>query len=134
MGWGPMHQVLVNSTNSVIWTLFTISFLIIFPSAIMEWYFLEDWTIFVMVQYWPTFVSGQALAIWFVRNCMICRPARRVDSVPADIWIVKPAQELPRLLRSGATQSLLVLGLIMLCLSPHDKLPLLGQPVAPLVL
>jgi len=134
MAWGPMHQVLMNSTNSVIWTLFTISFLILFPSAIMEWYFFEDWTIFVMVQYWPTFVSGQGLAIWFVRNCMICRPGSRVDSVSADIWDVKPAQELPRLLRSGATQSLLALGLIMFIISPHDKLPLLRQPVAPLVL
>merc|ERR1740138_1332200 len=40
--WFPMYQVFNSSTNSVIWTLFTIACLVVIPSAIMEWYFFAD--------------------------------------------------------------------------------------------
>lgn len=135
--WGPMHQVLVNSTNSVIWTLFTIAFLVVIPSVIMEWYFMGEWTLFVLIQYWPTFIFGQALATWLVRNCMQQRPVgASVASgwVAEDAWVLRPVHEIPNTVRFGATLGMATLGLMYFCFSLKDDVPLFRRPVAPLLL
>jgi len=126
--WFPMYQVLSNSTNSVIWTLFTISTIIVIPSMIMEWYFM-DMAFFAAIQYWPSFVFGQALATWFVRNCMT-QKAYTTEQV----YVMRPVHELPIQVRFGPTFSFLFLGIVFFCCSPYDKVVLLKKPIAPLLL
>lgn len=66
----PMHQVLVSCTNSVLWTMLTVACMCVIPFSLLEWYCAETSPLMSLVQYWPTFILGQALAVWFVRNCM----------------------------------------------------------------
>lgn len=127
MAWSPMYQVFYQSTNSVIWTLFTMSCLIVIPSAIMEWFFFADAPQLALLQYWPTFCFGQALATWLVRNCMEQR-------APGQPWVIKPVREISLWVRFGPTLGFLVLGIFAFSFSPYDRIPLLRKPVAPLIL
>jgi len=129
LAWTPMHQVLVNSTNSVLWTLFTLAFAICVPSAILEWYFMGDLGLFVLIQYWPAFVFGQALATWFVRNCMIQK-----SHTDEPLYAVRPVHEIPTLVRFGVTLSFFVLGIMFFVFGPNDRLPLLRKSISPLLL
>lgn len=127
MVWSPMYQVLYSSTNSVIWTLFTMSCLIAIPSAIMEWFFFADAPQLALLQYWPTFCFGQALATWLVRNCLEQR-------APGQPWVIKPIREISLWVRYGPTLGFTVLGVFAFSFSPYDRIPLLRKPVAPLIL
>jgi hypothetical protein len=127
--WFPLHQVLNNSTNSVIWTLYTIATIIVIPSSILEWYFMKEMSLFTMIQYWPSFVFGQALATWFVRNCM----AQKAFTTE-QVYVMRPVHEIPVQVRFGPTIGFLFLGIIFFSISPYDKLVLLKRPCAPLFL
>lgn len=127
MAWSPMYQVFYSSTNSVIWTLFTMSCLIAIPSAIMEWFFFADAPQLALLQYWPTFCFGQALATWLVRNCLEQR-------APGQPWVIKPMREISLWVRFGPTLGFTVLGIFAFTFSPYDRVPLLRKPVAPLIL
>jgi hypothetical protein len=133
MGWSQMHQV-INSESYVVWTLFRIACLIAIPSAIMEWYFLADTPLWVLVQYWPSFCFGQALATWFSQKCMRQRTCGPSPGEPRRVWAMRPEHEIPLPVRLGPTVSFLVLGVSAFSFSPHDLLPLIKKPVAPLVL
>jgi len=128
LAWSPMQEVLYSCKNSVLWTLFIIACLVVIPSAIMEWYFFADTPLWVLFQYWPSFIFGQALAVWFVRNCMDRAPGSGTPSV------MKPVHEIPVWVRFGPTLAFAVLGTFGFCFSPYDRLPLLRKPVAPLLL
>jgi len=132
-GWSQMHQV-INSESYVVWTLLRISCLIVIPSAIMEWYFFAGAPLWVLVQYWPSFCFGQALATWFSQNCMRQRSCGPSQGEPRRAWAMRPEHEIPLLVRFGPTISFLVLGVSAFCFSPHDRLPLIKKPVAPLIL
>jgi len=129
LAWAPMHQVLATSTNSVIWTLFTIAFLIAFPSAVLEWYFMTDMGVFSLIQYWPAFVFGQALATWLVNNCMIQKSA-----TVEPLYDLRPVHELPAMVRFGVTLSISGLGVVFCLFGPDDVVPLLNKPLAPMLL
>jgi hypothetical protein len=129
LAWSPMQEVLYSCKNSVLWTLFIIACLVVIPSAIAEWYFFADVPMWVLFQYWPSFIFGQALAAWFVRNCMDRAPDG--GAAPA---VMRPVHEIPLWVRFGPTLAFAVLGTFAFCFSPYDRLPLLGKPVAPLLL
>jgi len=130
LAWSPMQEVIHSCKNAVLWTLFTIACLAAVPSAMMEWYFFPDAPFWVMLQYWPSFVFGQALAAWFVRNCMNRVPS----SGTAPALVMKPVHDIPFWVRCGPTLAFAVLGTFAFCFSPYDRLPLLGKPVTPLLL
>lgn len=129
LAYTPLHHVLATASNSVIWTVFTTACCLAIPIAIMEWWFMEGVPLFGLLQYWPSFVFGQTLAFWFVRNCM---HLQRGNS--ALVYTMRPMHELPPLVRFGGTLSLLVFGIMYFCFSPQVKLPLIHKPLAPLLL
>mmetsp|Transcript_75683 Transcript_75683/g.204633 ORF Transcript_75683/g.204633 Transcript_75683/m.204633 type:complete len:580 (-) Transcript_75683:128-1867(-) len=129
MGWSQMHQV-INSESYVVWTLLSIACLIAIPSAVMEWYFFADTPLWVLIQYWPSFCFGQALATWFSQNCM----RQRTPNESRRAWAMRPEHEIPLPVRFGPTISFLALGVSAFCFSPHDRLPLIRKPLAPLLL
>lgn len=129
LAWAPMNHVITNSANSVLWTIFTMAWGLVFPSAILEWYFMEDWAPWVLIQYWPSFVFGQAVATWFTRNCM-----QQKLAAAERLWVMRPVHEIPLMVRFGATVSLFTLGIMFFIISPYARVPLLRKPIAPLFL
>jgi len=127
--WSPMHQALYYSTKSVLWTVFTIAYVLAIPSAVLEWYWFGEMAPWVLIQYWPAFVMGQALAAWLVNTCM-----QQKSTTFPPMYVMRPVHELPLPARFGTTLSLMLFGIIAFSFSPNDKLPLLRKPVAPLLL
>jgi len=127
--WSPLHQVISNSSNSVLWTIFTIAYGLMFPVAIFEWMFAMHSGFWVCVTYWPSFVFGQGLAVWFVRQCM---EETRSRSEPG--FAMRPAHEIPLAGRLGATLSLLILCVLFFSFSPYDNVPLTSWPLMPLLM
>jgi len=143
----PMYQVLHDSTNSILWMLFNIAFLVCVPSAMLEWWFMGDEAWWLCLQLFPSFVVGQGLAFWFTRNCMERQVTLKSGPVPGQqshqggsststsyAYSLKPAQELPCLCRFGATLAFLLLGVLYFSCSPYDRVPVLYQSMAPLFL
>lgn len=123
----PMHSVFEASGRSVIWTMFVMATLIVIPSAIAEWFFMGSEGFFVLIQYWPSFLFGQALAFWFVRTCMQQRGTAEL------VYVMRPVHDIPGPVRFGATLSTLILGIIYFLFSPQDKFPLIHKSVQPIV-
>lgn len=132
----PMYGVLSTCANSVLWTMFTLAFVVAVPSAILEWHMFGDFPPFFLLQYWPLFIFGQALAVWFVRTCMQQRAAvvAKGSSHMTTVWVVRPVHEIPPLVRFGMTLSSLILGIMFFTFSPYDKLPLIRREVLPLMI
>jgi peptidoglycan/LPS O-acetylase OafA/YrhL len=131
----PLHEALKSSTTSrtVISTVFYIGTLIAIPSAILEWYFMQETAWYKLIQYWPSFVFGQALGHWFVHNCM--QLAQRGEAeMTRLVYVMRPVHEIPKQVRFGATLGFMILGFLYFCFPPHARLPLLHRPVAPLLL
>lgn len=133
--WAPMLQVLSTSSNSVLRILFTIAFVVAIPSAVLEWYCNAGSPLFQLFQYWPSFLFGQALAMWFVRNNLQQKAvAHRGPGTVGSVYVLRPVHELPLACRLGATVSLLVLGLFFFSFSPYDRVPFFDKPITPLLL
>ncbi|CAE8675649.1 unnamed protein product [Polarella glacialis] len=133
LAWSPMHHVLASSSDSLLWTMFTISTLVAFPSALLEWTCFENVPSYALVQYLPTFFFGQAVAVWLVRQCMqVMLPARSSSS--KRVYSVLSAQDLPLTVRFGATASVLILGVVVISFSLLDKVVLGRYPCGPLFL
>lgn len=137
--WAPMHSAIGDgseqSKDTVIWTIFYTSFFIAIPSAILEWYWFAGFPLYAAAQMWPSFVFGQALAFWFVKNCLEERDVQVGPSavVTRPVWVRKRVNEIPVFVRFGATISLLVFGIMFFTFSPYDPVPLFGKPVMPLI-
>lgn len=127
--WFPLHQAVSTASNSVLWTIFTISTMVVLPLAIFEWFFPMEIPIWECVNFFPAFVFGQALASWFVRHCM-----QETRSRLESHYAIRPAHEMPMAGRFGATLSFLILGVLFFSFSPDDDIALLRQPVKPLLL
>uniref|UniRef100_A0A7S3SDL4 Uncharacterized protein n=1 Tax=Strombidinopsis acuminata TaxID=141414 RepID=A0A7S3SDL4_9SPIT len=127
--WSPMHQILSTATNSVLWTLFTIASMVVLPLAIFEWYMAMEIPAWVCLNYFPSFIFGQALAAWFIRQCM-----QETRSRLEPVFVIRAAHEIPLPGRFGATFSFLILGICWFSFSPTDNVPLLRKPIAPLLL
>lgn len=139
--WAPFHSAMADGTeqakDSFIWTVFYMSFVIAIPSAILEWIWFAGFPLYSMVQLWPSFAFGQALAFWFVKNCMEQRELQvgpsGVAVMTQPVWVRKKVNEIPVLVRFGATISITIFGLMFFTFSPHDIVPLFGKPVLPLI-
>lgn len=134
--WAPMHQVLVDSTWSVLWTLFYIAWLVALPSAIIEWYFMGRFPFFAMIQFWPSFVFGQGLACWFVKSCMKKIPVAITpgSAKTGEVYVMLDVHDIPPPVRFGCTVSFLIFGLAFFSFSPYDNLPLLKKPITPFLI
>lgn len=151
--WSTMYKVLYDSvystrgrdsstanSDSVLWTVFVTSWGLCIPSALFEWYFMEDFPPFAMIQYWPSFIFGQALAFWFVLHCM--RPAALVPDAASgkgrrqttDAFVMLEEHEILPLVRYGPTIAYVLLGLQCFMYSPYDNFAPTSQPVTPLVM
>lgn len=139
LSWAPMHAALGDgsdqSKDRVIWTVFTTSFFITIPSAILEWLWFGDCSFFHMLQLWPSFVFGQALAFWFVKNCMEEKDSQVGTSnvLTEPVWVRRKVNEIPVLVRFGTTISILIFGFMFFTFSPYDVMPLFKKPVLPLL-
>jgi len=123
LAWLPMHQVLVESSTSVIWTMFTMATIACFPSVLLEWISFDDWAPYLLVQYCPSFFFGQALAVWQVRHCMVIKIT---EGKPA--FTRQAEDELSFTARFGVTMSVLILGVIMILTSVYDRMAIFGMP------
>jgi len=151
--WSTMYKVLYDSVyptrgrdsstannDSVLWTVFLTSWAMCIPSALFEWYFIEDFPPFAIIQYWPSFLFGQALAFWFVLHCM--RPATLVPDAASGngrrqgsgAFVMLEQHEIMPVVRYGPTIAYVVLGLQCFMYSPYDNFAPTNQPVTPLVM
>mmetsp|Transcript_3103 Transcript_3103/g.7195 ORF Transcript_3103/g.7195 Transcript_3103/m.7195 type:complete len:570 (-) Transcript_3103:54-1763(-) len=128
--WLPMHNILKNSSDSVIWTLFVVSSGVVIPSVLLEWLFFKDMAIFELLQYSFSFYNGQALAVWQVNHCMVLQV--QTASPTKQQRILQPVSEMPFSVRFGVTGSALILGLIMIFICPFDEVPLFRKPCYPI--
>merc|ERR1719454_2739817 len=135
LAWAPVHAAIAETSeyqkDSIIWTIFTVIFLIMIPSVFLEWIYFSNVAPFLVIQLWPSFLFGQALAFWFVKHCMEERDVQVGTSavVTKPVWVRKNVTEIPVPVRFGVTISFLVLGVIFFSLSPHDTTPLIQLPV-----
>lgn len=132
----PMYGVLSSCANSVLWTMFTLAFVVAVPSAMLEWHMFGKFPPFLLLQYWPSFIFGQALAVWFVRTCMQQRAAvvAKGSARVGHVWVIRPVHEIPALVRFGVTVSFAAFGIMFFTFSPYDHLPLIHKEVAPLLI
>lgn len=134
LAWHPMHMILKNSLNSVIWTMFTVATTVVIPSVILEYLFMSDMAIFQLIQYSPSFFFGQALAVWQVNNCMVTPVPSQQSTAPATpgrpLHTLQPVAEMPFSARFGVTTSVLILGMVMIFISPFDEVPIVRKPCA----
>jgi hypothetical protein len=132
----PMFQTIAHSSISVIWTMFTISFMIVIPSAVFEWMEGECMSFFTLIQFLPSFLFGQALAVWFVRTCMQEKAYSTAPDAPATslVHVMRPHHDIPVPVRFGVTIGVLVMGLLSFSFSPYDVVPLIKKPITPIVL
>jgi len=128
--WAPMHTALHLGKDGVLWTVFTIATVVVFPSVILEWYFMWGIPFFQIIQLWPSFVFGEALAHWFVRHCMQVKEFPLELAGPSkSVYVLRPVDDVPLVVRFGVTLSFVVFGLMFFLISPFDKLPVFQQPV-----
>lgn len=134
--WYPLYSALYGSHGSFAWTIFTTCTMIVIPSSIMEWYFFGNMALFRMVQYWPSFAFGMALASWFVKNCLKQQvpAASRVAAGERPHYVMRPVHELPLLVRFGVTVGIVVLGIVIFSISLQEEVPLFRKPWQPLML
>lgn len=130
--WWPMHCVLADSSSTNIRILFYVAWAVTIPSMILEWWFMHDWSFFNMIQFWPSFVIGQALATWFVKTCM----QQKVVNVTAmqSVWILRPVHEIPTIVRFGASIGALFFGILYFAFPPHWEIPGINKPITPLLI
>jgi len=123
----PLYTVIRDSSLSVIWTVLTICCLAVFPLVLMEWIWSwESDSLFLLMEYAPSFLFGEALAMWQVQACMLLRLPKGSATKP--VWTMVPTEELPATARVGATMSILIMGIMMTFCSIYDNVALLGQP------
>jgi len=132
LAWYPMHMVLKGSLNSVIWTMFTVATTVVLPSVLLEYLVMSDVALFQMIQYSPSFFFGQALAIWQVKHCMLMQV--QTTSPSGQSLTLQPVAEMPFSARFGVTTGVLILGLVMIFISPFDELPVIRKPCSPIFL
>lgn len=125
----PMYHVLSTSRGTVIWTLFTLAFFMCIPFSVMEWFF-TGFALLSLVEMYVTFAFGQALATWFVRSCM---DVKQVTGSNETSYVMKGRNEIPFLVRFGASFTYLLLGICFFWFSPYDKLPVIRHAVLPLM-
>lgn len=131
LGWYPMHTVLKGSLNSVIWTMFTVATTVVIPSVLLEYLFLSEEPLFQMIQYSPSYFFGQALAIWQVKHCMLMQVQTGQSGSPStQLLTLQPVGEMPFSARFGVTTSCLIMGMVMIFISPFDELPVIRKPCA----
>mmetsp|Transcript_30025 Transcript_30025/g.69946 ORF Transcript_30025/g.69946 Transcript_30025/m.69946 type:complete len:689 (+) Transcript_30025:198-2264(+) len=120
--WAPIHQALSESTNSILWTLFAVGWFATVPIAILEWAFMQRFPIFTMIQYWPSFAYGQALAVWFVSNCMQKEVNKSAGPrvLATETYVLKPAADLPVVVRYGPTPIIISMCSFFFLVSPND--------------
>jgi len=123
--WAPMHSILSQSSNSVVWTMFNMTFIAVFPSLLLEWVFMEDWAPFLLIQYLPSFLFGQALAVWQVRNCMQKKLPSSTATKP--VYVMLTAQEIPLPVRFGVSFSIIILGCVLCLVSCYDRIPVFRE-------
>jgi peptidoglycan/LPS O-acetylase OafA/YrhL len=123
--WAPMHSILSTSGNSVVWTMFNMTFIAVFPSLLLEWCFMEDWAPFLFIQYLPSFFFGQALAVWQVRNCMQKKLPSSNATKP--VFVMLPVQEIPLPVRFGVSFSIIILGCLLCLCSCYDRVPVFRE-------
>eukprot|EP00930_Biecheleria_cincta_P003772 TRINITY_DN10468_c0_g3_i1.p1 TRINITY_DN10468_c0_g3~~TRINITY_DN10468_c0_g3_i1.p1 ORF type:complete len:592 (-),score=86.59 TRINITY_DN10468_c0_g3_i1:43-1818(-) len=125
IAWAPMHFILSTSGNSVVWTMFNMTYIAVFPSVLLEWWFMEDWAPFALIQYLPSFFFGQALAVWQVRNCMQKKLPSSTATKPVHVML--PMQEIPLPVRFGVSFSIIILGCVICLCSCYDRLPVVRE-------
>lgn len=123
--WAPMHFILSTSGNSVVWTMFTMTYIAVYPSILLEWWFMKDWAPWVLIQYLPSFFFGQALAIWQVRCCMQKKLPSSTATKPVHVML--PAQEIPLAVRFGVSFSVIILGCVISLCSVYDRVPVFRE-------
>lgn len=135
--WSPLHHVLAESSSPQLWTVLVIAFIVFVPSALCEVLFMGEWAPFMIFQYWPSFVGGQALAVWFLRNCMCQAKTGTASSTGGSGAVVhkmRPSTELPFLVRYGVTITTLILGFCSLSFSLYGKIGFISWKWAPFLL
>mmetsp|Transcript_43076 Transcript_43076/g.109472 ORF Transcript_43076/g.109472 Transcript_43076/m.109472 type:complete len:405 (+) Transcript_43076:1-1215(+) len=125
----PLQIAISSCTNSELWTLFTMGVVLSVPIAVFDWVFeFDEVTPWLTVSYWPNFVMGQALAIWFLKNCMV-----KDKKSTERRFTMRPMHELPLTARFGTTICVLVLGVFFFTFPPDGKLPWPHVSIEPLV-
>jgi len=124
LAWPTIHQVIAQSTHPQVWTVLTLAFMIAIPSGVMEIVMHHSSSPFRLIQYWPSFVGGQALAMWFLRVCMVeTRDPRNPMGPPGDPpYKMRTAAELPFFARYGFTVGIMILGFFIFNTSLAGKL------------
>lgn len=126
IAWAPMHFILSTSGNSVVWTMFNMTYIAVFPSILLEWWFMQDWAPFALIQYLPSFFFGQALAVWQVRCCMQKKLPSSTATKPVHVML--PVQEIPLAMRFGVSFSVIILGCVICLWSCYDRVPVFREP------
>lgn len=104
------------------------------PFSLLEWHVFKGSVFFALIQYWPSFIFGQALAFWFILRCARPRALVPESASDDDVFVMVEAREIHALLRFGPTIAYVLLTAVFFSFSPYDNVPAMNQPVTPLVL
>jgi len=129
----PMFHIIYSGPDTIFKTIIFMSFVLCVPCSIWTWY-IGNQAIFMMLQFWFAFLFGQATAFWMVRNCMRSEPVILGEQGSGISYSIKPAYEVPLLVRFGVTISFMILAICMICLTLHMHLPVCGKPIEPLLM
>jgi len=122
----PLQSIVSESSLSVIWTVMTICCLAVFPLVILEWLWSwEEDNLWILAEYAPSFLFGQALATWQIQSCMLLKLPNVTATKP--VYMTVPTEELPVAVRAGVTMSVLLVGIMMTFCSIYDTV-LWGLP------